>query len=191
MNAMSKATRQYGRQDIADEDITAVTEVLRSDFLTQGPALERFEEALAKYVGARHAIAVSSGTAALHVACLAAGMGPGKRGVTQTLSFVASANCVLYCNGEVDLCDVDAYGLGMSPAGLANLIERRGPRTWAKYVLFWINFLLTCHALFALFWSKRYREILGDSFEVVCAAFIVIFGFLLVTYVRRNRLFAG
>ena len=64
-------------------------------------------------------------------------------------------------------------------------------RTWAKYVLFWINFLLTCHALFALFWSKRYREILGDSFEVVCAAFIVIFGFLLVTYVRRNRLFAG
>lgn len=123
---MSTATRQYGRQSISEEDIAAVTEVLRGNFLTQGPAVERFERALAEKVSARHAIAVTSGTAALHVACLAAGVEPGKRVITQTLSFVASANCARYCGGDVALCDIDPYGLGMSPAALRERIKEDG-----------------------------------------------------------------
>src|SRR5215467_1815003 len=86
----------YGRQSIDDSDIDAVVAVLRSDFLTQGPAIERFEAALAERVGASHAVAVSSGTAALHIACLAAGVGPGDRGLTSAVTFAASSNCLLY-----------------------------------------------------------------------------------------------
>lgn len=103
----------YGRQSIAAEDVNAVIAVLRSDFLTQGPAVERFEAALAEYVGARHAVAVSSGTAALHVACLAAGLQPGQRALTQAITFVATANAALYCGAGVAATDIDATSLGM------------------------------------------------------------------------------
>src|SRR5687767_4836232 len=86
----------YGRQWLDDEDIAAVVEVLRGDWLTQGPAIPRFEQALAEVCGARYAVAVSSGTAALHIACLAAGVGPGDTGITSPITFVASANAVAY-----------------------------------------------------------------------------------------------
>ena len=96
----------YGRQDITDEDVAAVVEVLRSPMITQGPAIEQFEHAVAERCGARHAVAVSSGTAALHLACLAAGLGPGNRMWTVPNSFVASANCGAYCGADVDFIDI-------------------------------------------------------------------------------------
>src|SRR5262245_23518119 len=108
----------YGRQSIDQSDIDAVVSVLRSDFLTQGPAVERFESALAERVGARHAVAVSSGTAGLHIACLAGGIGPGDRGLTAAITFVASANCLIYAGAEASFVDIDADTLGLAPAAL-------------------------------------------------------------------------
>lgn len=93
----------YGRQHIDEDDIAAVVEVLRGDWLTQGPSVAEFEAALAEQVGARHAVAFANGTAALHAACAAAGLGPGARVGTSTLSFVASANCASYVGADVEL----------------------------------------------------------------------------------------
>ncbi len=114
----------YSTQWIEEEDVRAVADVLCSAWLTQGPAIEAFEHALAERCGARHAVAVSSGTAALHLACLALGREPGARLVTSTLSFVASANCALYCGAVVDFTDVDPATGNMTPATLAAALER-------------------------------------------------------------------
>jgi UDP-4-amino-4,6-dideoxy-N-acetyl-beta-L-altrosamine transaminase len=100
----------YGRQDISQEDIDAVSEVLRSDFLTQGPVVPHFERAVAQYTGARHALAVNSATSALHIACLALGLGEGDWLWTSPITFVASANCGLYCGARVDFVDIDETG---------------------------------------------------------------------------------
>ena len=108
----------YGRQTISDSDIEAVTAVLKGDMLTQGPAVPAFEKAVADYVGARYAVAVANGTAALHIACLAAGVGPGDVGVTQGITFVASANCIAYCGGRPDFVDIDSSTVNMSAASL-------------------------------------------------------------------------
>lgn len=97
----------YGRQDVTDDDIDAVVAVLRSDFLTQGPAVPAFEEAIAKRLGARHAIAVNSATSALHIACLALGLRRGGLLWTVPNTFVASANCARYCEADVDFIDID------------------------------------------------------------------------------------
>jgi UDP-4-amino-4,6-dideoxy-N-acetyl-beta-L-altrosamine transaminase len=101
-------TIPYGRQDIDAADIAAVEAVLRSDWLTQGPAVPEFERAVADYCGAPHAVACSSATAALHLACLAAGMGPGDLGWTSPNTFVASANAMLYCGGRPEFVDIEA-----------------------------------------------------------------------------------
>ncbi|MCW0196983.1 UDP-4-amino-4,6-dideoxy-N-acetyl-beta-L-altrosamine transaminase [Sphingopyxis sp.] len=113
----------YGRQDINDEDVAAVAEVLRSDFLTQGPAVPRFEAAVAGHCGARHALAMNSATSALHAACLALGLGPGDRLWTTPVTFVASANCALYCGAEVDFVDIDPRTYNLSPDALAAKLE--------------------------------------------------------------------
>jgi perosamine synthetase len=113
----------YGRQSIGQDDIDAVVEVLRSDFLTQGPAVERFEAALAERVGARFAVAVSSGTAGLHIACLAAGLGTGDRGVTSAITFAASANCLLYVGADAGVADIDLDTLAMTPGTLAQALR--------------------------------------------------------------------
>ncbi|WP_421348189.1 UDP-4-amino-4,6-dideoxy-N-acetyl-beta-L-altrosamine transaminase [Aeromonas veronii] len=97
----------YGRQSISQADIDAVVEVLKSDFLTQGPVVPRFEQAVADYCGAKFGVAVNSGTAALHIACLALGVGPGDWVWTSPISFVASANCALYCGAQVDFVDIE------------------------------------------------------------------------------------
>ena len=97
----------YGRQDINQADIDAVVDVLRSDFLTQGPAVPAFEKAVADYCGAQHAVAVNSATSALHIACLTLGVGSGDIVWTTPITFVASANCALYCGATVDFVDID------------------------------------------------------------------------------------
>jgi len=104
----------YGRQQISEADIAAVVAVLRSDFLTQGPAAPQFERAVTAQSGAKHAIAVNSATSALHIACLALGLGRGDLLWTVPNTFVASANCGRYCGADVDFVDIDAATLDMS-----------------------------------------------------------------------------
>ena len=104
----------YGRQSISPADIQAVVEVLQSDWLTQGPAIERFEKAVADYCGVKYAVAVSSATAALHISCLAAGLGSGDWLWTSPNTFVASANCGLYCGAKVDFVDIDPHTYNLS-----------------------------------------------------------------------------
>lgn len=97
----------YGRQDITEEDIQAVVETLRSDFLTQGPKIAEFEEAFACYVGSKYAVAVTNGTAALHLSAMAMRVGPGQKVITTPITFAASANCIRYCGAEVVFADID------------------------------------------------------------------------------------
>ncbi|MHB8840888.1 MAG: UDP-4-amino-4,6-dideoxy-N-acetyl-beta-L-altrosamine transaminase [Candidatus Aquicultor sp.] len=108
----------YGKQDINEVDIQAVVEALKSDWLTQGPAIERFEHAVAEYCGATYAVAVTNGTAALHLACLAVGLAPGDTLWTSPNTFVASANCGLYCGADIDFVDIDARTYNMSTGAL-------------------------------------------------------------------------
>ena len=104
----------YGRQDINQADIDAVIDVLRSDFLTQGPVVPEFEKVVAVYCHANHAVAVNSATSALHIACLALGVGKGDLVWTSPITFVASANCALYCGAEVDFVDIDPQTYNLS-----------------------------------------------------------------------------
>lgn len=113
----------YGRQDITQADIDAVVEVLKSDYLTQGPVVPRFEQSVAGHVGARHALAVNSATSALHIACLALGLGPGDWLWTSPITFVASANCGLYCGAKVDFVDIDPATYNLCPKALATKLE--------------------------------------------------------------------
>ena len=115
----------YGRQSIDDADIEAVVKVLKSDYLTTGPAVAAFEKKVADYVGAKYAVAVSNGTAALHVACLAAGIGEGDEVVTTPITFAASANCVLYCGGTPVFADIDPDTYNISPVELERKITSR------------------------------------------------------------------
>ena len=108
----------YGRQDITQADIDAVIDVLQSDFLTQGPQIPRFEETVASYCGTRHAVAVNSAPSALHIACLALGLGPGDWLWTSPITFVASANCGLYCGAGVDFVDIDPRTYNLCPHAL-------------------------------------------------------------------------
>ena len=114
----------YGKQDINQVDIDAVIEVLRSDFLTQGPKVPEFEQTVADYCGARHTVAVNSGTSALHIACRALGVGPGDIVWTTPITFVASANCALYCGANVDFVDIDPRTYNMSPEKLADKLQQ-------------------------------------------------------------------
>jgi len=109
----------YGRQDIVQADIDAVVAVLESDFLTQGPMVPRFEQSVAQHVGCAHALAVNSATSALHIACLALGLGPGDRLWTTPVTFVASANCGLYCGAQVDFVDIDPRTYNLCPQALS------------------------------------------------------------------------
>jgi UDP-4-amino-4,6-dideoxy-N-acetyl-beta-L-altrosamine transaminase len=121
---MSNRFLGYGRQNIDRADIDAVVDALQSDFLTQGPAVERFEAALAERCEAQHAVAVSNGTAALHIACLAGGVGPGDMGLTSAITFAASANCFRYAGATASFADIDADGLGISLEALNQALIR-------------------------------------------------------------------
>lgn len=114
----------YGRQDINQDDIDAVVGVLHSDFLTQGPMVPAFEKSIAHYCSARHAIAVNSATSALHIACLALGVGNGDIVWTTPITFVASANCALYCGAQVDFVDIDPLAYNISVDCLREKLEQ-------------------------------------------------------------------
>jgi UDP-4-amino-4,6-dideoxy-N-acetyl-beta-L-altrosamine transaminase len=113
----------YGRQTISDDDVRGVVEVLRSDFLTQGPVVPRFERAVADHCGVPHAVAVNSATSALHIACIALGVGPGDRVWTSPNTFVASANCARFCGASVDFVDIDPATYNISARALAAKLD--------------------------------------------------------------------
>ena len=114
----------YGRQDISQADIDAVVEVLQSDFLTQGPTVPKFERKVAQHVGAKYACAVNSATSALHIACMALDIGPGDWLWTSPITFVASANCAVYCGAKVDFVDIDPATYNLCPDALEQKLIR-------------------------------------------------------------------
>ncbi len=165
----------YGRQHITDDDVAAVVATLRSDFLTQGPRVAEFEEKFAAYVGARYAVAVSNGTAALHLCALALGVQPGQRVITTPITFAASANCVRYCGGEVHFADIDpatglidlqqvrqlleahpqGYFAGLIPVDFAGLaVDMTGARALADEFGLWL-IEDACHAPGGFFIDKQ------------------------------------
>lgn len=137
---MSAGFIPYGRQSIDEADIAAVVEVLRSDWLTQGPTIERFERAVAEYTGAPYACAVANATAALHLACLALDVGPGKRVWTSPNTFLASANCGRYCGAEVDFVDIDARSYNLSVDQLEEKLARAARQKRLPHVLVTVDF---------------------------------------------------
>ncbi|MEY4861419.1 MAG: hypothetical protein RL059_1118 [Bacteroidota bacterium] len=114
----------YGRQDISQADILAVVDVLKSDFLTQGPVVPAFEKAISEYCNSNYAFAVNSATSALHIACLALGVSKGDLVWTSPITFVASANCALYCDADIDFVDIDAATYNMSVSSLEEKLIR-------------------------------------------------------------------
>ena len=119
----------YGKQSIDENDISVVEKVLRSDYLTTGPAVESFEHKLCDLTGARHAVACANGTAALHLACMALGIGKGNTGITSPITFLASANCVEFCGGAMDFVDIDPDTLCLSTAALESYCKDHAPPT--------------------------------------------------------------
>ncbi len=114
----------YGRQCIEEDDIQSVVEVLHGDYLTTGPYVAEMEHALEKYTGAKHAVAVSNGTAALHCACIAAGIGPGDEVITTPITFAASANCALYCGARPVFADIEMETYNIDPASIESCITK-------------------------------------------------------------------
>lgn len=125
----------YGRQSVSEEDIQAVVETLKSDFLTQGPAVPAFEQALASYCNVPYAVAVNSATSALHIACLALDVKTGDRVWTSPISFVASANCALYCGAKIDFVDVEPDTGLMSVKALAAKLQQAAANNTLPKVL--------------------------------------------------------
>lgn len=122
---MSNLYIPYGKQSIDENDIKAVVDVLKSDFITTGPKIEEFERKVADYVGAKYAVAIANGTAALHAACFAAGIGEGDEVITTPITFAASANCALYCGATPVFADIDKESYNISPADIRKKITDR------------------------------------------------------------------
>jgi UDP-4-amino-4,6-dideoxy-N-acetyl-beta-L-altrosamine transaminase len=115
----------YGRQNITDSDIEAVTEALKGDFLTQGPKILEFETKFSKYIGSKYSVCVSNGTAALHLSCLALNVGKGTNVITTPITFAATANCVKYCGGNVHFVDINPFTYLIDSQSIVNLIESK------------------------------------------------------------------
>lgn len=159
----------YARQDITQQDIDAVIEILHSEYLTQGPAVPNFENAVSNYCGAKHAVAVNSATSALHIACLALGLKLGDWLWTSPITFVASANCGLYCGANVDFVDIDPITYNMSPQALASKLEKAELENKLPKVVVAVHFsgqpcdMSSIHAL-----SKRYGfKIIEDASHAI------------------------
>ena len=165
----------YGRQYISQTDIDAVVDVLHSDWLTQGPVVPRFEQAIAKRVGSQHALAVNSATSALHIACLALGVGPGDWVWTSPNTFVASANCALYCGAKVDFVDIDPRTYNMSVERLAEKLEQTKAANRLPKVVIPVHFagqpcdMPAIHKL-----SEKYGfKIIEDASHAIGASYVI------------------
>jgi UDP-4-amino-4,6-dideoxy-N-acetyl-beta-L-altrosamine transaminase len=163
----------YGRQDITDSDIEAVVSVLKSDFLTQGPAVPAFESAVCDLVGAKHGIAVNSATSALHIACLALGLGPHDWLWTSPITFVASANCGRYCGANIDFVDIDPMTLNMSVDCLIQKLEEAEKRGKLPKIVIPVHFAgepCDMEAISAL--SKKYNfRVIEDASHAIGASY--------------------
>lgn len=182
----------YGRQNITDEDVAAVAEALRSDFLTQGPRIAQFEHDFAEYVGARYGVAVNNATAGLHLAARALGVKEGQRVIVTPMTFAASANCIRYCGGDVTFCDIDPDTYLMDTRKLEKMLDENPAGTFAGVVVvdfagyphnmeevrriadrhgLWI-IEDACHAPGA-WWtdSKGQRQLTGNSLFADCTVF--------------------
>ena len=159
----------YGRQEITQSDIDAVVAVLQSDFLTQGPMVPRFEQAVASYCGAEHALAVNSATSALHIACLALGLGRGDWLWTSPITFVASANCGLYCGAQVDFVDIDPRTYNLCPQALESKLvaaEREGRLPTVVVAVHLCGQPCDMQAIYAL--AQRFRfKIIEDASHAI------------------------
>lgn len=124
----------YGKQNITEEDIQAVTEILKSDYLTQGPAIKKFEDAFANYAGSKYAVAVANGTAALHLCAMALGVKPGQKVITTPITFAASANCVRYCGGDVVFADIDPETYLIDIANIKKLLTSSPKGTYTGII---------------------------------------------------------
>lgn len=129
MNSIS-----YGRQNITQDDIDSVVEVLKSDYLTQGPKIDEFEKEFAEYIGVKYAVAVANGTAALHLSALALNVSKGQKVITTPITFAASANCVLYTGGEVDFVDIDPESYLMDLDKLEEKLDNASPGTYSGVI---------------------------------------------------------
>jgi len=159
----------YGRQDISQADIDAVVDVLNSEYLTQGPAVPNFELAVSKHCGVKHAIAVNSATSALHIACLALDLGPGDWLWTTPITFVASANCGLYCGASIDFVDIDPASYNLSPQALEGKLEKAALENKLPKVVVAVHFCgqpCDMSTIFSL--SKRYGfKIIEDASHAI------------------------
>ena len=163
----------YSTQSVSEEDLAAVREVLMSEWLTQGPTGPRFEAAFGQVHGVAHAVAVSSATAGLHIACLALGIGPGSRVWTSPISFVASANCALYCGATVDFVDIDSRTRNISIDALADKLSQAELTGTLPQLLIPVDFAgLPCDLAELRALADRYRfQILEDASHAVGASY--------------------
>lgn len=163
----------YGRQHITQQDIDAVTEVLQSDFLTQGPVVPAFEQRLCKLTGATYAVAASNATSALHLACLALEVGPGSRVWTSPISFVASANCALYCGAIIDFVDVEPDSGNMSVMALEKKLQHAEENNQLPQVLIPVHLAgQSCDMQYIYQLSVRYGfRIIEDASHAVGASY--------------------
>ena len=164
----------YGRQHISEADIAAVEEVLRSDYLTQGPTVPRFEQSVSNYCSAAHAVAVNSATSALHIACLALDLRPGDWLWTSPNTFVASANCARYCGANVDFVDIDPRTYNLSVDALAAKLEQAEKNGRSPKIVIPVHFagqpcdMPAIHAL-----SQRYGfKIIEDASHAIGASYV-------------------
>jgi dTDP-4-amino-4,6-dideoxygalactose transaminase len=153
----------YGRQHITDDDVQAVVETMHSDYLTQGPKVAEFEEKFAAYVGARYAVAVSNGTAALHLCALTMGVRPGQRVITTPITFAASANCVRYCGGEVHFAEIDPATALIDLQQVRRMLESQPKGHFqglipVDFAGLPVNIEDSCHAPGGFFTDSRGRE---------------------------------
>jgi dTDP-4-amino-4,6-dideoxygalactose transaminase len=164
----------YGRQDISSSDIDFVCDILRSDFLTQGPMVPAFEEAVANLVGVKCAVAVNSATSALHIACLALGLGPGDVLWTTPNTFVASANCALYCGASIDFVDIDPATYNICVKKLTKKLEAAAVNGILPKIIIPVHFAgqpCDMAAIYAL--SEKYGfKIIEDASHAVGATYL-------------------
>ncbi len=169
----ARTTIPYGRQSISEDDIQAVVNVLRSDWLTQGPVVPAFEKAVAEKCGAQYAVATNSATSALHIACLALGVAAGDRVWTTPNTFVASANCARYCGADVDFVDIDPLTMNLSITDLATRLAAAEKNGTLPKVIIPVHFAgLPCdmQAIHAL--SKKYGfRIIEDASHAIGARY--------------------